>query len=100
MRARSPSAPVLTPFSPPGRRLSPAGALLAGNAHFKAKAFLKAAGCYTKATKKDPSNPVYQSNLAAALIGLSKFDKAALAAQVRRRRPPTHTHTPPRGSWE
>lgn len=56
---------------------------LAGNAHFKDKAFLKAAGCYTKAAKKDPTNPVYQSNLAAALIGLSKFDKAIVAAQVR-----------------
>ena len=48
---------------------------------FKQKLHLKAAGCYTKAVKKDPSDPVLRSNLAAALIGLSKFDKAVLAAE-------------------
>ena len=45
--------------------------LTAGNAFFKKKQHLKAAGCYTKAARKDPTNPVYQSNLAAALIGLA-----------------------------
>ena len=53
-----------------------------GNDFFKAKQHLKAAGCYTKAARKDPTNPVYQSNLAAALIGLAKFDKAVKAAEA------------------
>ena len=52
-----------------------------GNTFFKAKNHLKAAGMYTKAAKADPNDPVLRSNLAAALIGLSKFDKAVLAAQ-------------------
>ena len=56
--------------------------LAAGNAFFKKKQHLKAAGCYTKAARKDPTNPVYQSNLAAALIGLAKFDKAIKASEA------------------
>ena len=54
----------------------------AGNDFFKQKQHLKAAGCYTKAARKDPTNPVYQSNLAAALIGLAKFDKAVKASEA------------------
>eukprot|EP01043_Picozoa_sp_COSAG02_P059915 COSAG02_NODE_7724_length_2874_cov_2.534414_2_plen_467_part_00 len=58
------------------------GAAAAGNDFFKQKQHLKAAGCYTKAARKDPTNPVYQSNLAAALIGLAKFDKAIKASEA------------------
>ena len=58
------------------------GAAGAGNDFFKQKQHLKAAGCYTKAARKDPTNPVYQSNLAAALIGLAKFDKAVKASEA------------------
>jgi tetratricopeptide (TPR) repeat protein len=57
-------------------------ACAAGNGFFKQKQHLKAAGCYTKAARKDPTNPVYQSNLAAALIGLAKFDKAVKASEA------------------
>jgi tetratricopeptide (TPR) repeat protein len=53
-----------------------------GNEFFKKKNFLKAAGCYTKAARKDKSNPVYHSNLAAALIGLAKYDKAIKACEA------------------
>ena len=52
-----------------------------GNALFKEQKFIKAAGSYTKAAKKDPSNPILHCNLAMALLKISKFDKAALAAQ-------------------
>lgn len=53
-----------------------------GNAFFKAKNFIKAAGCYKKATKKDPANPVLHSNFAAALIGLKKFTMSLAAADA------------------
>ena len=47
-----------------------------GNAHFKAKEYLKAAASYTKAIKAEPENHVYYSNRSQAFLKLSKVTKA------------------------
>ena len=47
-----------------------------GNAHFKAKEYLKAAASYTKAIKAEPENHVYYSNRSQAFLKLSKVGKA------------------------
>merc|ERR1719326_1912119 len=47
-----------------------------GNAHFKAKEYLKAAASYTKAIKAEPENHVFFSNRSQAFLKLSKVTKA------------------------
>ena len=47
-----------------------------GNAHFKAKEYLKAAASYTRAIKAEPENHVFFSNRSQAFLKLSKVSKA------------------------
>lgn len=47
-----------------------------GNKLFKQKQYLKAAGLYAKATRKDPNDPVLFCNLSAALLQCNKFSRA------------------------
>ena len=53
-----------------------------GNKEYKCGAYLKAAGLYTKAIKKDPNNHVLYSNRCAALLQLSKISKALADAKM------------------
>ena len=53
-----------------------------GNKEYKAGAYLKAAGLYTKAIKADPTNHVLYSNRCAALLQLSKITKALADAEM------------------
>ena len=55
---------------------------VAGNAHFKAGEYLKAAASYTKAIKADPSNHVLYSNRAQAFLKINKV-RAPRAARRR-----------------
>lgn len=48
----------------------------AGNAHFKAGDYLKAAASYTKAIKLEPTNHVFYSNRAQAFLKLNKVSRA------------------------
>eukprot|EP00304_Pavlova_gyrans_P015670 CAMPEP_0206034324 /NCGR_PEP_ID=MMETSP1466-20131121/1256_1 /ASSEMBLY_ACC=CAM_ASM_001126 /TAXON_ID=44452 /ORGANISM="Pavlova gyrans, Strain CCMP608" /LENGTH=336 /DNA_ID=CAMNT_0053408601 /DNA_START=14 /DNA_END=1024 /DNA_ORIENTATION=- len=48
----------------------------AGNDHFKSGDYLKAAACYTKAIKAEPTNHVYYSNRAQAFLKLNKVQRA------------------------
>ena len=47
-----------------------------GNAEYKAKNYLKAAGLYTKGIKEDPDNAVLYSNRCECLLQLKKVSKA------------------------
>ncbi|EQC31285.1 hypothetical protein SDRG_10888 [Saprolegnia diclina VS20] len=47
-----------------------------GNEHFKNGLFPKAVEAYTEAIKRDPTNPVYYANRAAALTKLTSFPDA------------------------
>jgi tetratricopeptide (TPR) repeat protein len=71
---------------------------LAGNAHFKAGEYLKAAASYTKAIKADPSNHALFSNRAQAFLKINKVCRRAGAwraggARAKARRPQCSVRT-------